>query len=359
MPIFVAEAGFFSSLLGKDAEAAKTAEAAPAHDNSQKMALLEANTVSAPIFRDKKAEKASTKKEEEEDEPIVSDQNTNNIMSDNALAPVTGPLGVSDGEATYEDNAYNEISVYVVRQGDVISQIAEMFGVSVNTILWANDMKKGQKLTTGDVLFILPFSGLEHTVAKGQTLKGIAKLYKADIDEIALANGIAEDTKLAVGEKLMIPDAVRAEENDKPVKNLNASIAKDNKYYEKHPIKNLSGYFVNPVPGYRKSQGIHDKNAVDMAIRTGTPIHASASGRVILARMGYNGGYGNLVIIAHPNGTQTLYAHQSKLSTYTGAQVAQGEVIGFVGSTGRSTGPHLHFEVKGARNPGADGSWAN
>jgi len=220
-------------------------------------------------------------------------------------------------------------------------------------------MKKGDKLSAGDVLFILPFSGIEHTVAKGQTLKSIAKLYKADIDEIALANGITADEKLALGDKLMIPDAVKAEESDKPVKNLNASIAKDNKYYEAHPIKNLSGYYVNPVPGYRKSQGLHDKNGIDMAIGRGTPIHAAASGRVTLARNGYNGGFGNLVIISHPNGTETLYAHQSKIATSTGSQVVQGEIIGYVGSTGRSTGPHLHFEVHGARNPGADGSWAN
>jgi len=96
---------------------------------------------------------------------------------------------------------------------------------------------------------------------------------------------------------------------------------------------------------------------VDLAIKTGTPIRASAAGKVTLARNGYNGGYGNLVVISHPNGTETLYAHQSKIATTTGVQVYQGEVIGYVGSTGRSTGPHLHFEVHGARNPGVDGSW--
>jgi len=234
-----------------------------------------------------------------------------------------------------------------------------MFGVSVNTILWANDKKKGDKIMEGDVLFILPVSGLEHTVAKNQTLQGIAKLYKADPQEIAEFNGITESTKLAIGDKLMIPDAVKAPEGDKPIQNLGASIAKDRQYYENHPIKNLVGYYVDPVPGYRKSQGIHDNNAVDLAIAKGTPIHAAASGIVILARTGYNGGFGNLVIISHPNGTETLYAHQSKIATSTGAQVSQGEVIGYVGSTGRSTGPHLHFEVHGARNPGTDGSWAN
>ncbi len=221
-------------------------------------------------------------------------------------------------------------------------------------------MKKGDKLVEGDVLLILPISGLEHIVTKGQTIQSIAKLYKADVSDILLYNGLSPDDKLAVGDKLMIPNGIKAEESDKPIKNLAKSIAKDNQYYINHPtIKNIAGYYINPVPGYRKSQGIHDHNAVDLAIPAGTPIHAAASGRVTLARNGYNGGFGNVVIISHSNGTETLYAHMSKLGTSTGAEVSQGEVIGYVGSTGHSTGPHLHFEVHGARNPGADGSWAN
>lgn len=360
VPILVADAGFFSSLMGKQAEAVATVEAA---NNSQTMALLQANVGAAPVLMEKKPVKPSKELKEmggSKEEDFESDGSNRNIVSDNALAPATSPMdSVGGSENTIEEFSPEDISVYVVRQGDAISKIALMFDVSVNTILWANDMKKGDKLSAGDVLFILPFSGIEHTVTKGQTLKSIAKLYKADIDEIALANGIAASDLLALGDKLMIPDAVKSEEGDKPVKNLNASIAKDKQYYELHPIKNLSGYYVNPVPGYRKSQGLHDKNGIDMAMPKGTPIHVAASGIVTLARNGYNGGFGNLVIISHPNGTETLYAHQSKIATSTGAQVAQGEVIGYVGSTGRSTGPHLHFEVHGARNPGADGSWAN
>jgi LysM repeat protein len=286
----------------------------------------------------------------------TTDTNPNTNIVDNALVSSVGPMGVSDGTNT-TDSSLDQTSVYVVRTGDSISQIAPMFGVSVNTILWANDMKLGDKLTPGEVLVVLPISGIEHTVTSGQTLNSIATLYKADPLEIARYNGITEDTKLAVGDKLIVPDAVRAEENDIPIQNLSASIAKDEQYYQNYPIKNLSGYYIDPVPGYRKSQGLHGNNAVDLAIATGTPIHAAASGRVILARTGYNGGFGNMVIISHPNGTETLYAHQSKIATETGAQISQGEVIGYVGSTGHSTGPHLHFEVHGVRNPGADGSW--
>lgn len=327
--------------------------------NSQTMGLLQANVSSVSILgdsTDKKTPSIANKKDAQSNE--VDPDASVDIVSENALLSKAGPMGISSGKEEEDLSIDNSPSVYVVRKGDSISEIAKMFGVSVNTILWANDMKKGEKLVTGDVLFILPVSGLEHEVKKGQTLQSIAKLYKADINEIILFNGISENTKLAVGDKLVIPGAEKAEESDKPVKNLSASIAKDKQYYENHPTQNLSGYFINPVPGYRKSQGIHDKNAIDMAIPKGTPIHASAAGRVILARNGYNGGFGNLVIISHPNGTETLYAHQSKIATSTGAEVSQGEIIGYVGSTGRSTGPHLHFEVHGARNPGTDGSWA-
>jgi LysM repeat protein len=355
MPLQSVEAGLLSSLFGVGDQAyadTNTNTVSPLQhggNNLQTITLLQANVSSASIPQNKDT------KDSKKDDPVDTNVDTN-IVSDNALLPATGPMGVSDGK-DIPDSSLDQTSVYVVRKGDSLSQIAPMFGVSVNTILWANDMKKGDKLVEGDVLFILPISGLEHTVTRGQTLDSIATLYKADPLEIARYNGITEDTKLAIGDKLIVPDAVRAEENDKPIQNLSASIAKDEQYYQNHPTQNLTGYYIDPVPGYRKSQGLHDGNAVDLAIATGTPIHAAASGRVILARSGYNGGFGNLVIISHPNGTETLYAHQSKIATKTGEQVFQGEVIGYVGSTGHSTGPHLHFEVKGARNPGADGSW--
>ena len=101
----------------------------------------------------------------------------------------------------------------------------------------------------------------------------------------------------------------------------------------------------------RRSQGIHGYNGVDIAAPAGTPIVASASGDVIIARSaGWNGGYGNYIVIKHDNGTQTLYAHMSSLAV-SGGTVEKGELIGYVGISGRATGYHLHFEVRGAKNP--------
>ncbi|MFA7310107.1 MAG: M23 family metallopeptidase, partial [Candidatus Paceibacterota bacterium] len=113
------------------------------------------------------------------------------------------------------------------------------------------------------------------------------------------------------------------------------------------------GYYMAPLSRYTETQGIHGYNGVDLAAPVGTPIMASANGDVIIAKAGgYNGGYGSYVVISHGNGSQTLYAHMSKVSTYDGAHVVQGQVIGYVGSTGKSTGAHVHFEIRnGIRNP--------
>lgn len=367
----VVNASLMSSIMGNQANASDEVST----DNSQNMALLQANVSSAPILKDKKTTKVTKDSKDIKDtknskniEIALNDDDSINLSSDNALVPATGLLDVVGGSPD-RDSSSDQVSVYVVRKGDSISQIADMFDVSVNTILLANDLKKGQKLTTGDVLFILPISGAEHVVTKGQTLKSIAKLYKVDLGDIAVYNGIAEDSKLAIGDKLTIPggDDMSDEGGDKPALNLNTSVAKDQNYYKSNPIQNLVGYFVNPVPTGHKTQGLHGPGhrGIDIGAPTGTPIYASASGSVLVVKTGCKvgqkrcgGGYGNMAIVEHPNGTRTLYAHMSKLATKSGEQVNRGEIIGYVGNTGKSTGPHIHFEVFSAKNPGSDWSWA-
>jgi murein DD-endopeptidase MepM/ murein hydrolase activator NlpD len=343
-----AEAGFFS-LLGGSAHAQDTEAIQGVNDlsaNSQTMALLQANVI---------PEKES--KENSKDNNVSSDENIN--ISNNALVPSTGPRDVSGNEEIIEASEA-QTSIYVVRSGDTFSTIASMFDVSVDTILAANNLKRGAKLTLGEVLLILPISGVEHTVAKGQTLAGIAKLYKVEAEDIILYNGLEAGAKLTVGDKLMIPGASMADEGgDKPAANLGSAVARDTNYYATHPVQSAAGYFINPVPTGRKTQGLHGPGhrGIDIGAPKGTPIYASAGGSVALARNGWNGGYGNMAIIQHTNGTKTLYAHMSVLATSTGTSVSQGEIIGYVGSTGHSTGPHLHFEVFNAKNPGTDWSW--
>ncbi len=285
--------------------------------------------------------------------PASGDENNDvNIVLDNTILSVVGTRGMSDGflgEGLFSDQVTN----YKVRDGDSVSAIAKMFGVSVNTIYWANDLKKGDKLKTGQDLIVLPFDGLTHTVKIKETLDGIAKLYDADVADILAFNGLTKEDKLIVGEELVIPDGQKAEERNKTVASSSSSSSPRSSSYSQN-LKSVDGYFIYPLPKgprIRKTQGIHDKYAIDIGAPAGTPIYAAASGSVVIARTGYNGGYGTFVVIKHPNGTESRYAHMSKLGTSTGKQVSQGEVIGFVGTTGRSTGNHLHIEIRGAKNP--------
>jgi murein DD-endopeptidase MepM/ murein hydrolase activator NlpD len=111
-------------------------------------------------------------------------------------------------------------------------------------------------------------------------------------------------------------------------------------------------YYANPAPSARRSQKMHGANAVDLAAPVGTDILASAPGTVSVAKStGWNYGYGQYIVITHPNGTQTVYAHLSNIDVSVGQSVSRGQKIGDMGSTGNSTGPHVHFEVRGAYNP--------
>jgi len=262
-------------------------------------------------------------------------------VENSALLPVVGPLG-SLADAIEEQRRSDQISIYVVREGDNLSQIAELFGVTTNTIIWANDIKRGGLIKEGQTLIILPVTGVEYTVKKGDTIAGIAKKFKGDVDEILQFNDMGDGTALVVGENIIIPGG----EFDTPtyVTKSYTTTVSDSRY---------AGYYIRPINGGRKSQGLHGYNGVDLAASAGTPVLASASGDVIISRSwGWNGGYGNYIVIKHPNGTQTLYSHLSKNIVQAGWHVIQGQVIGYIGSTGRSTGPHLHFEIRGGpRNP--------
>ena len=259
------------------------------------------------------------------------------VVEENALVPNDGPSGTALGSLASKPTS-DQISIYVVREGDTLSQIAEMFNVTVNTIKWSNNLTSN-KLKVGDTLVILPISGVKVTVAKGDTIASIAKKYKGDENEIIAYNNLQKGESLAVGSVIIVPDGEVLVEPSYSVGSVSGS-------------KEYVGYYMRPIVGGRRTQGIHGYNGVDLAAPTGTPILASAGGEVIISRMGgWNGGYGNYIVIRHKNGTQTLYAHTSGNNVSAGDVVKQGEVIGYVGNTGKSTGSHVHFEIRGARNP--------
>ena len=266
------------------------------------------------------------------------------IVDNNALLPVTGPLGSS--ESADDIIKTDRITLYTVREGDNISVIAQTFGVTVNTILWANDIRRVDLIKPGDVLVILPVSGIKHTIKKGDTLEIIAKKYKGNLDEIFAFNTLSPDGELEVGAEIIIPDGEMTTVSN-PVRSSGSRIAGG-----VGALTDALGYYIRPIVGGVRSQGIHGYNGVDLAASCGDPIYASAAGTVIVSKAyGWNGGYGNYVVITHANGTQTLYAHNTANWVSSGQYVTQGEAIGTIGSTGRSTGCHVHFEVRGARNP--------
>jgi murein DD-endopeptidase MepM/ murein hydrolase activator NlpD len=320
-----AYAGFLSMVGGILDKGEKTEVTSTA--NSQNVALLQ-----AAIHLDPNPAKGGG------DTTIIGD----------ALLPDSGPLGTA---VDIKDSpSSDQISVYVVREGDSLSQIAEMFQVSVNTIRWANDLGRTGTIKPDDTLVILPVTGIKHSVAAGDTIEKIAAKYKASAEEISVYNGIDLTSKLTTGSVVIVPDGVFVEVQ--PAKKPVARVATGSTR-SATPSANVSaGYFLRPINGGVKTQGIHGYNGIDLAAPVGTPVFASAAGRVIVSRTGgWNGGYGTYIVIEHPNGTQTLYAHLSGNNVSQGQTVTRGQVIGAVGNTGRSTGPHIHFEVRGGRNP--------
>lgn len=283
-----------------------------------------------------------------------------------ALIPASGPEGtISD----IQSQSSTQISIYVVRPGDTLSAIAGMYGVSTNTILWANDLKGANDIHPGDTLIILPVSGVEYVVQKGDTLASIVKHYSADMQDVLDYNNITAGTVLTPGTTIVIPDAVDgpAPASAAPssgVESVGTGSGLPGGSMAPGCISNyetlipgyggpaLPGYFIRPIDGGIKTQCLHGYNAVDLSTPIGTPVMAAADGLVIVARSyGYNGGYGEYIAIDHPNGTQTVYAHLSNVYVTSGMEVVQGQTIGLSGDSGRSTGPHLHFEVRGAANP--------
>jgi LysM repeat protein len=277
------------------------------------------------------------------------------VVADSAVLAENGPAGsITEAE---EDN-YGQISVYTVHKGDSIGSIAKMFDVSSNTILWANGIT-AKELKEGMNLVILPVSGVKYVAKKGDTIKSIASKFKGDVGDIIAFNGLKANQTLVAGDEIIIPDG------EAPVVAISYSSYSGNSVVPpgaaKNPTERLRGTNVPEFPGYYtrpvtcvKTQGLHGWNAIDFGCSVGSPARAAAGGTVIISRMGgWNGGYGNYVVISHPNGTQTLYGHLSKTLVTVGESVTQGELIGLTGNTGKSTGPHIHFEIRGGRNPWA------
>lgn len=266
------------------------------------------------------------------------------ILQNNMLVVSAEPITTDTGQNR------NGITAYIVKKGDTASSIAAAFGITTNTLFWANDLKNNDIIKTGDELNILPTTGVKHKVKSGDSVVSIAKKYKAEPEKILAFNDLPADGRINQGQELIIPDGEIPPPPAPPKSKVTPLVKLANNPKPSNISSASAGYYIFPTTG-RNWGRIHSNNGVDVANSCGTPIYAAAEGTINISQNGWNGGYGNYIKISHSNGTETLYGHLSSRGTSVGESVSKGQFIGYMGTSGRSTGCHLHFEVHGAKNP--------
>lgn len=261
-------------------------------------------------------------------------------------------ISVSDNifSTDASDKPRDKVLTYIVQKGDTISTIAKKFNISVDTIKWTNDLTSDD-LGVGDELRILPVTGILHKVSKGDTVYTIAKKYDTDAQKIVdfpfneFAN--AETFSLVGGQMLIVPDGIKPDISNsqrstikQQQQSFNAQVA---------PQSVTAGGFSFPLPGNTgiSQYAVWYHMALDITAPYGAPIVAAQNGVVSSVRIGtYDGGYGNNVYITGDNGYSSHYAHMTGSNVGVGDRVVAGKtIVGWVGMTGRTTGPHLHFEI--------------
>ncbi len=287
-------------------------------------------------------------------------------MSNSPLSEVTDADGgflnkpnVVTDESAADRTGQSEFLLYTVQEGDNLETIANLWGVSAETIKMENNLYDVNMLKPGKEIRIPPVDGVIHKVEKGQTISGIAQKYGVGGADIMAQNGLDEDEPIQPGMNLVIPGGTKELHAPAPVRSYVATSGSSYSYSAPSATPSVmpnnsgeanSGGFIWPtVSSVRMTQGFGaggHHTGVDLATReANTPNYAAASGTVIVSQCGWNGGYGCYVKIDHGDGLITLYGHFASLNVSAGQYVNQGDVLGIMGSTGRSTGPHLHFEV--------------
>ena len=240
------------------------------------------------------------------------------------------------------------IENYTVREGDSLWSIANSFNLDINTLFGCNTMKDPNYLRVGSVLRIPNQDGIFYTVKKGDTLNAIAKKHGTQVESVMSAKGMGSQS-LKAGAELFLP-------GPKPITTVYALLgdpsfkgkSKLSRSFEWPLVGGItSGYGWRRHP-FTKRRDFH--TGIDIKGPTGRTIRAAKAGRV--AYSGWMGGYGRVVVIDHGKGYTTLYGHCSSLLVRQGQRVSTGQPIGKVGSSGRATGPHLHFEVRLNNKPG-------
>ncbi|WP_029408937.1 peptidoglycan DD-metalloendopeptidase family protein [Treponema pedis] len=224
--------------------------------------------------------------------------------------------------------------VYSVKRGDMVGEIAAKYGVSQDSIISVNKLKNTRSLQIGQLLKIPSMDGIVYTVKKGDTPEKLADSYKISLEKLALVNNISDNNMLKAGAVVFLPDAKL---DWVTLQEINGDLFKI-PIHGRYRISSRYGWRRDPFTGLRSFH-----NGIDLATYKGAPIYAALAGTVVAT--GYSNIYGNYVIVRHHSGYQTLYGHLNTILTKRGQYVTNQTRIGSVGTTGRSTGPHLHFTV--------------
>jgi murein DD-endopeptidase MepM/ murein hydrolase activator NlpD len=223
------------------------------------------------------------------------------------------------------------MTTYTARPGDSVGSIAKRFGLNLDTIISANGITNVRSIRSGTQLRIPNINGLVYKVRSGDSLASIARRHKIDTTSIVDANDLGS-ARLIKGQSLFIPGARL------PQAVISQALGQLVAWPARGPLSSYFGYRPDPFTGVRRFHG-----GIDIVMNTGTPVRAAMSGRI--SDTGYNANYGNYIIMTHADGYQTLYGHLSSILAHEGGSVSQGATIGLSGSTGYSTGPHLHFSL--------------
>ncbi len=261
--------------------------------------------------------------------------------------PSTSSLGVSldsTGIVTLEsEKPWNQVSEYTVKEGDTLSSIGAKFDLSIDSLKWANPSINWQKVKPGVVVKVPPVTGVVYKVKPGDTVYSIAKKFQTDAQGIVdfPMNTFSDDETFALvaGQTLIVPDGIMSDEVAPSAPNIARVLTPD------AGSVTASGSFVWPAFGKITQPFRWYHKGLDIANHDGGAILAADSGTIVVSGWS-NSGYGNHVIVDHGNGFQTLYAHMSSIAVTTGIRVNRGATLGQMGSTGRSTGTHLHFEIR-------------
>ena len=267
---------------------------------------------------------------------LNSDERTEQNLASYAGIPML------DAPVQYEDIPLDLMEVFEwkshkVQRGESVYKISRDFGISMETIVASNNIKNAKRLAEGTVLRIPNMDGIPYTVKKGDSLSKISASMNVPLEVILDVNDVRTDV-ISAGQFLFIPGARMAPEEFK------LALGEMFIYPIKGRLSDPFGWRIHPIHGVRSYHA-----AIDLAAPAGTPVKAAMDGKV--SATGYNRILGNFIILDHSSGYQSLYAHLSAFAVKQGLNVIQGSKIGEVGSTGESTGPHLHFAIYKNKRP--------